>query len=54
MTQPGPNSPKFALLPPDRPADAVDRELLVRSTVENLFAHSLAARPASPRWVFFA
>ncbi len=53
MTQPGPNSPKFALLPPDRPADAVERELLARWTDENLFAQSLAARADAPRWVFF-
>ena len=44
---------RFAPLPPDRPADEVERELLARWSEEKLFEASLAARADAPRWVFF-
>ncbi|MHB8839047.1 MAG: isoleucine--tRNA ligase [Gemmatimonadaceae bacterium] len=44
---------RFAPLPPDRPADDVERELLERWREEKLFEASLAARATAPRWVFF-
>ncbi|HEY3285882.1 MAG TPA: isoleucine--tRNA ligase [Gemmatimonadaceae bacterium] len=46
-------TPRFAPLPPERPADAVERELLERWRDEKLFEASLAARAGAPRWVFF-
>ncbi len=44
---------RFAPLPPERPADEVERELLERWREEQLFEASLAARADAPRWVFF-
>ncbi len=44
---------RFALLPPERAADDVERELLARWNEERLFQASLAARADAPRWVFF-
>lgn len=44
---------RFAPLPPERPADQVERELLEQWRDEKLFAASLAARADAPRWVFF-
>ena len=46
-------TPRFAPLPPERPADEVERELLARWTDERLFETSLAVRADAPRWVFF-
>ncbi|MDQ8154689.1 MAG: isoleucine--tRNA ligase [Gemmatimonadota bacterium] len=46
-------TPRFAPLPPERPADDVERELLARWGDEKLFEASLAAREGAPRWVFF-
>jgi isoleucyl-tRNA synthetase len=43
---------RYAPLPPERPADEVERELLARWGEEKLFAASLAARAEAPRWVF--
>ena len=44
---------RYRLLPPDRPADDVERELLARWEEESLFAHALAARENAPAFVFF-
>ncbi len=49
----GTTAVRFALLPTDRPADEVERELLARWTEERLFEQSHAARADAPRWVFF-
>jgi isoleucyl-tRNA synthetase len=43
----------YRLLPPDRPADEVERELLARWEEEKLFAQTLAARENDPTFVFF-
>src|SRR5689334_13376960 len=43
----------YRLLPPDRPADEVERELLSRWEEEKLFAQTLAARENDPTFVFF-
>ena len=48
-----PSMTQFRLLPPDRPADEVERELLARWEEEKLFAQTLAAREKDPTWVFF-
>jgi isoleucyl-tRNA synthetase len=48
-----PTMTQFRLLPPDRPADEVERELLARWEEEKLFAQTLAARENDPTWVFF-
>ncbi len=48
-----PSMTQYRLLPPDRPADEVERELLARWEEENLFAQTLAARENDPTWVFF-
>ncbi len=53
MTSADVTTPRFAPLPPDRPADDVERELLARWGDEKLFEASLAAREGAPRWVFF-
>ncbi len=53
MTAGGANDVRFALLPPDRAADEVERELLAQWDEEKLFETSLAARAGAPRWVFF-
>jgi len=44
---------RFAPLPPERPADEIERELLARWTDERLFHQSLVERADAPRWVFF-
>ena len=53
MTANAASKPRFALLPTDRPADEVEREVLARWTTEKLFERTLAARADAPRWVFF-
>ena len=53
MTTVDVTTPRFAPLPPERPADEVERELLARWGDERLFEASLAAREGAPRWVFF-
>ena len=52
MTQEQSSTVRFAPLPPDRPADAMECELLAQWNKEKLFETSLAARAESPRWVF--
>jgi isoleucyl-tRNA synthetase len=44
---------QYRLLPPDRAADEVERELLARWEEEKLFAQTLAARENDPAFVFF-
>ena len=44
---------RFHLLPPDRLADAVERELLARWEDEKLFEQTLAGREHAPAFVFF-
>ena len=46
-------SAQFEPLPPDRPADAIEQELLARWEQERLFDQQLAANAASPSFVFF-
>ena len=48
-----PSMTHYRLLPPDRPADEVERELLGRWEEERLFAQTLAARENDPLFVFF-
>ena len=48
-----PTLPKYQLLPADRSADDVERELLARWEEEDLFAQTMAAREGAPNWVFF-
>ncbi len=48
-----PPSARFAPLPPERPADELERELLARWDQEQLFAQSLARRAGAPPFVFF-
>ena len=48
-----PSMTNYRLLPPDRAADEVERELLARWEDENLFAQTLAARENDPAFVFF-
>ncbi len=48
-----PTVSRFQLLPPDRPADDVERELLARWEEEQLFKQTLAAREGAPTFVFF-
>jgi len=43
----------YRLLPPDRAADEIERELLSRWEEEKLFAQTLAARENDPTFVFF-
>jgi isoleucyl-tRNA synthetase len=43
----------FRPLPPDRPADELEREVLERWREERLFERTLAERESAPRWVFF-
>ncbi|MCX5761736.1 MAG: isoleucine--tRNA ligase, partial [Gemmatimonadetes bacterium] len=52
VTQEQSSTVRFAPLPPDRPADAMECELLAQWNKEKLFETSLAARAESPRWVF--
>ena len=44
---------QFRLLPADRPADELEREVLERWREERLFERTLAEREGAPRWVFF-
>jgi isoleucyl-tRNA synthetase len=44
---------QYQLLPPERPADEVERELLERWNAEHLFEQTRAARAAAPPFVFF-
>jgi isoleucyl-tRNA synthetase len=48
-----PTAIRFQPLPPDRPADDVERELLARWDEENLFQQTLDARRDAPTFVFF-
>ena len=43
-----PSMTQYRLLPPDRPADEVERELLARWEEEKLFAQALACDPSLP------
>ncbi|HEY4130981.1 MAG TPA: class I tRNA ligase family protein, partial [Gemmatimonadaceae bacterium] len=44
---------RYQLLPADRSADDVERELLARWQDEALFKQTLAAREGAPNFVFF-
>jgi isoleucyl-tRNA synthetase len=44
---------RYQLLPPDRPADDVERELLARWDAEGLFQKTLDANADGPSFVFF-
>ncbi|HEY0996672.1 MAG TPA: isoleucine--tRNA ligase [Gemmatimonadaceae bacterium] len=44
---------RFTLLPPERPADALERELLARWNEERLFDRTLEATRDGAPWVFF-
>src|SRR3954463_3449453 len=46
-------SAQFEPLPPDRPADAIEQELLAQWERERLFEQQLAANAESPSFVFF-
>src|SRR3954465_3526676 len=46
-------SARFEPLPPDRPADAIEQELLAQWEQERLFDQQLAANAESPSFVFF-
>ena len=46
-------SPRFALVPGDLSADALERQLLTRWSDERLFAQTLAARAGAEPYVFF-
>jgi isoleucyl-tRNA synthetase len=46
-------SASFEPLPPDRPADELERELLARWEEERLFAQTIAERADAPSFVFF-
>jgi len=46
-------SAQFEPLPPDRPADALEQELLAQWEQEKLFEQQLAANAESPSFVFF-
>jgi isoleucyl-tRNA synthetase len=48
-----PSMTRYQPLPPDRPADEVERELLARWDEEGLFARALEARSGAPNFVFF-
>ncbi len=48
-----PSLTRYQPLPPDRPADEVERELLARWEEEDLFARALEARSGAPNFVFF-
>jgi isoleucyl-tRNA synthetase len=53
MTATAPTEMRFQPLPPDRPADEVERELLARWEDEQLFRQTLDARAGAPTFVFF-
>src|SRR4051812_39316134 len=44
---------RYQTLPPERPADDVERELLERWEKEKLFEQTLTAREGAPAFVFF-
>src|SRR5580765_2939474 len=46
-------SAPFEPLPPDRPADVLERELLEQWTQERLFEKTLATKAGAPVFVFF-
>jgi len=46
-------SARFEPLPPDRPADAMEQELLAQWEQERLFEQQIAANAESPSFVFF-
>jgi isoleucyl-tRNA synthetase len=48
-----PETTRFAMLPADRSADDLEREVLARWTAEDLFARTLAAGQGRPSYVFF-
>jgi len=48
-----PSLTRYQPLPPDRPADDVERELLARWEDEDLFTRALEARNGAPNFVFF-
>src|SRR5262249_61750864 len=50
---PAPSMTRYQPLPPDRPADDVERELLARWEEEELFARTLEAKRGAPSFVFF-
>ena len=52
-TDAGDPAPQYAPLPPDRPAAALEEELLARWTDERLFEATQAAREDAPSYVFF-
>ena len=47
------SEPRYRRLPPDRPADDLEREMLERWTAEDLFRRTLASRADGPEFVFF-
>lgn len=47
------STPRYRLLPADRPADDLERELLARWREERLFERTLAEREGAPRFVFY-
>src|ERR1051325_150909 len=53
MTATNTDTMQFEPLPPDRPADAIEQELLTRWEEERLFEQQLAANAESPSFVFF-
>ena len=48
-----PSVTRYQVLPPDRAADEVERELLARWEEEDLFRQTLDARAGAPTFVFF-
>ncbi len=48
-----PSMTRYEPLPPDRPADDVERELLARWDEEDLFGRTLEAKRGAPTFVFF-
>jgi isoleucyl-tRNA synthetase len=48
-----PTTSRYQLLPPERPANDVELELLARWEAEELFKQTLAARTGAPTFVFF-
>ena len=48
-----PSATRYQPLPPERPADDVERDLMARWEDERLFEQTLAAREGAPPFVFF-
>ncbi|HEY4304293.1 MAG TPA: isoleucine--tRNA ligase, partial [Gemmatimonadaceae bacterium] len=44
---------KYQMLPAERSADDVEREVLARWNEEDLFGQQMAAREGAPNWIFF-